>query len=63
MKGCTREFISCKDKLCEDFAYSTDAQCKSALSKCTTDGTICIPRSTCLLAVIEAGCVTDSKGN
>jgi len=62
MKGCTMELINCKNKLCEDFAYTTDDQCKSALSKCTTDGIKCIPRSTCELAVAEAGCVTDLKG-
>ncbi|CAK64863.1 unnamed protein product (macronuclear) [Paramecium tetraurelia] len=58
LSGCTSDSVKCKTKVCEDFAFATDALCKSALSTCTTNGTNCVTRGTCFQALSQAGCVT-----
>ncbi|CAK64788.1 unnamed protein product (macronuclear) [Paramecium tetraurelia] len=60
LAGCTLDSVKCKTKVCEDFAFATDALCKSALSTCTTNGTNCVTRGTCFQAQNQAGCVTSS---
>ncbi|CAK82827.1 unnamed protein product (macronuclear) [Paramecium tetraurelia] len=61
--GCTLDSVKCKTKVCEDFAYATDDTCKQAISKCTTNGIICVTRGSCLQALDKAGCVTSSTGD
>ncbi|CAD8110299.1 unnamed protein product [Paramecium primaurelia] len=60
LAGCTLDNVKCKPKVCEDFAFATDALCKQALSTCTTNGTNCVTRGTCFQALNQAGCVTSS---
>ncbi|CAD8108961.1 unnamed protein product [Paramecium primaurelia] len=60
LAGCTLDSVKCKTKVCEDFAFATDALCKQALSTCTTNGTNCVTRGTCFQAQNQAGCVTSS---
>ncbi|CAD8145016.1 unnamed protein product [Paramecium octaurelia] len=60
LAGCTLDSVKCKTKVCEDFAFATDALCKQALSTCTTNGTNCVTRGTCFQALNQAGCVTSS---
>ncbi|CAD8176985.1 unnamed protein product [Paramecium pentaurelia] len=59
LSGCTLDaLVKCKTKVCEDFAFATDALCRQALSTCTTNGTNCVTRGTCFQAMSQAGCVT-----
>ncbi|CAD8183449.1 unnamed protein product [Paramecium pentaurelia] len=60
LAGCTLDNVKCKTKVCEDFAFATDALCKQAISTCTTNGTNCVTRGTCFQALSQAGCVTSS---
>nr|P13837.1 RecName: Full=G surface protein, allelic form 156; Flags: Precursor [Paramecium primaurelia]CAA27514.1 unnamed protein product [Paramecium primaurelia] len=60
LAGCTLNNVKCKTKVCEDFAFATDALCKQAISTCTTNGTNCVTRGTCFQALSQAGCVTSS---
>ncbi|CAD8124653.1 unnamed protein product [Paramecium sonneborni] len=60
LAGCTLDSVKCKTKVCEDFAFATDALCKQALTTCTTNGINCVTRGTCFQAQNEAGCVTSS---
>ncbi|CAD8109130.1 unnamed protein product [Paramecium primaurelia] len=60
LAGCTLDSVKCKTKVCEDFAFATDALCKQSLSTCTTNGTNCITRGTCFQAMSQAGCVTSA---
>nr|AAS94225.1 surface antigen A [Paramecium tetraurelia] len=62
LSGCTLDSVKCKTKVCEDFAFATDALCKQAISTCTTNGTNCVTRGTCFQALSQSGCVTSSTG-
>ncbi|CAD8125030.1 unnamed protein product [Paramecium sonneborni] len=60
LAGCTLDSVKCKTKICEDFAFATDALCKQALNTCTTNGTNCVTRGSCFQAQSQAGCVTSA---
>ncbi|CAD8109099.1 unnamed protein product [Paramecium primaurelia] len=61
LAGCTLDAdVKCKTKVCEDFAFATDALCRQAISTCTTNGTNCVTRGTCFQAMSQAGCVTSA---
>ncbi|CAD8109110.1 unnamed protein product [Paramecium primaurelia] len=60
LAGCTLDTVKCKTKVCEDFAFATDALCRQAISTCTTNGTNCVTRGTCFQAMSQAGCVTSA---
>ncbi|CAD8202267.1 unnamed protein product [Paramecium octaurelia] len=60
--GCTIDVIKCKIKICEDYLLTTDEQCTYALSTCTTNGTNCVTRGTCVQSQNKAGCVVSSSG-
>nr|CAA09180.1 surface antigen G [Paramecium tetraurelia] len=62
LAGCTLDNVKCKTKVCEDFAFATDALCKQAISTCTTNGTNCVTRGTCFQALSQAGCVSSTTG-
>ncbi|CAK82766.1 unnamed protein product (macronuclear) [Paramecium tetraurelia] len=49
---------TCRVKTCDDITGGTNTQTCSAISTCTTDGTKCIPKTTCDKYVTKAGCNT-----
>ncbi|CAD8095623.1 unnamed protein product [Paramecium sonneborni] len=58
-----KEQKKCLEKICDNFPFKTDYQCKSQLNECTTNGIHCVIRKACQDAKMEAGCVTDNLGN
>ncbi|CAD8167505.1 unnamed protein product [Paramecium octaurelia] len=56
---------SCNILQCSDapYSYSTDEQCRTYKSECTTNGNGCVLRTQCSQAYIQQACVTDSKGS
>ncbi|CAD8103948.1 unnamed protein product [Paramecium sonneborni] len=53
----------CVEKICENLPFTLDAECKSYLSDCTTNGIHCVKRKQCSDAQNKFGCVTDAEGN
>ncbi|CAK66479.1 unnamed protein product (macronuclear) [Paramecium tetraurelia] len=59
---CTAEDTNkCKRHVCEEYEFTTDSECKTAMSSCTTDGTKCVKRGSCSTATSEAGCTKSVK--
>ncbi|CAD8102918.1 unnamed protein product [Paramecium sonneborni] len=53
----------CVDKICENLPFSSDYECQSYLSGCTTNGIHCIQRKQCSDVQNKFGCVKDAQEN
>ncbi|CAD8167875.1 unnamed protein product [Paramecium pentaurelia] len=51
----------CKLEICEDFTFTSDDECQKAKAGCTTNGTICVLRTSCQAVTNEKGCVSDDQ--